>query len=262
MATTSAPAIRAVPQAPGRWSLLARQLDYWLTVQRRTWRGAVVAAFFTPLLYLGALGVMLGRYVDQVGAPGLLAGQAMLLTVGDATYPVFGRMTWDKTYVGMLATPLSVADVITAHLLAIVARVGLSCAVFMCGFAPFGLYASVAGAVGAWLVQVLIACAFAGPVFAYTAGLRSDSSFAVLHRVVQVPMYLFSGAFFPITALPEAIRWIAQALPLWHGVEVTRMVMLGHVDVAAAVGHVAYLALLGGLGAWLAVRRMRRRLLT
>ena len=84
---------------------------------------------------------------------------------------------------------------------------------------------------------------------------------AFLYRVVQVPMYLFSGAFFPVDNLAEPVQWLAKALPLWHGVELTRMAMLGNVDWLAAAGHLTYLLVLGGLGAALAVRRLQRRLI-
>lgn len=263
---------------PPRWrAMLCCQVDYWLTLQRRTWRGWVVSAFFTPVLYLAALGVMLGRYVDQAAAsvggapsylhfvaPGLLAGQAMLLAVGDSSYPVYGKITWSRTYVGMLATPLRVVDVVTGHLVAIVLRVGLSCGIFMLAFALFGVLAGVAGSLAAFAVQFVIAFAFAGPVFAFTAGLRSDSLFALLHRVLLVPLYLFSGAFFPIEQLAAPAQWVATALPLWHGVELTRMAMLpqAHTEPLVAAGHLAYLLALGTVGWWLAVRRLTRRLVT
>lgn len=268
---THTPARVSAP-TPSRWAMATRQVDYWLTVQRRTWKGSVVAGFFTPLLYVAAMGLMLGRYV-QVGAldgapsylhflaPGLLAGQAMLLAVGDATWPVFGKIMWDKTYLGMMATPLRVSDIAIGHLAAIVLRVGASCAVFMLPLALFGLFAGWGGALAALGVQFVLAFAFAGPVFAFTAGLRTDSAFAFLYRVVQVPMYLFSGAFFPVDNLAEPVQWLAKALPLWHGVELTRMAMLGNVDWLAAAGHLAYLLVLGGLGAALAVRRLQRRLI-
>ena len=96
------PVVLDTASAPsGLLDALARQVDYWATAARRTWRGGFATAFVTPLLYVAAMGVMLGRYVDQATssvlgapsylhfvAPGLLAGQAMLLAVGDATYPV------------------------------------------------------------------------------------------------------------------------------------------------------------------------------
>lgn len=275
MATTVDAPPRRHDRTPTRWEMLLRQVDYWATVHRRTWRGTVVTGFFTPLLYVAAMGLLLGRYVDAsapgVGgapsylhfiAPGLLAGQAMLLAVGDSTWPVFGKIVWDKTYVGMIATPLRVTDIVAGHLIAIVLRVGLSCAVFAVALSFFGLFASRPGAAAALAVQFVIAFAFAAPVFAFTTRLRSDSSFAFLYRVVQVPMYLFSGVFFPLANLAEPLQWVAKALPLWHGVELTRMAMLAQPDWLAALGHVAYLLLLGALGSWLAVRGLTRRLIT
>lgn len=266
-ATTPSPSVRA-----GRLALAARTTDYWATLVRRTWRGSVTTAFVTPLLYVAAMGYFLGGYVDASSAslggapsylayicPGLLAGQAMLLSMGDMTWPVFGRITWDKTYLAMLATPLRVGDVALAQILATVTTTGLACAVFMVPLAFVGVYASPGGALAALAIQFLLAAAFATPVLALTAGLRGDAAFSVLYRLVQVPMYLFSGAFFPVENLPEVIRWIAVATPLFHGVELTRMAMLD-TWTSAAFGHVAYLLLLAGVGAVVAVRRLTRRL--
>lgn len=274
MATTVDAPPRRHDRVPIRWEMLLRQVDYWATVHRRTWRGTLVTGFVTPLLYVAAMGLLLGRYVDASSpglggassylhfiAPGLLAGQAMLLAVGDSTWPVFGRIVWDKTYIGMIATPLRVADIVIGHLIAIVARVGLSCAVFALALSFFGLYTSWVGALAALAVQFVLAFSFSASVFAFTARLRSDSSFAFLYRVVQVPMYLFSGVFFPLANLAEPLQWVAKALPLWHGVELTRMAMLAQPHWLAALGHVAYLLVLGGFGTWLAVRRLTRRLI-
>lgn len=259
----------------GLLDALRRQADYWVTVARRTWRGGFVTAFITPLLYVGAMGIMLGRYVDAsssgVGgtpsylhflAPGLLAGQAMLLAFGDATYPVYGKVMWDKTYVGMIATPLRVVDVVLGHLGAIVVRIVVTCAIFMMALALFGLFASWPGAFGALVVCGLIGFAFAAVVFGISAGLRNDSAFAVIYRVVQVPMYLFSGAFFPVDAISPVMRWVVAVNPLWHGVELTRMAMLARPVWDAAAGHVAYLLVIGLIGTWWSVRRLTARLIS
>ena len=103
------------------WEGMARQYDYWLTVLKRTWRGGVVSSFLTPLLYVVAMGVLLGGFIeadpDQLECatsylafvvPGLVASHAMTLAVSESTYPVMGSIKWHKTFFAQLATPLAV----------------------------------------------------------------------------------------------------------------------------------------------------------
>ncbi len=63
-----------------------------------------------------------------------------------------------------------------------------------------------------------------------------------------LPMFLFSGTFFPVSVYPAWIQSIVMALPLWQGVEMVRSLMLGIVDLAL-LGHVTYfvLMIIGGL---------------
>lgn len=272
----AAPRTASPPPAAGALALTARQLDYWFIRLRRTVRGSVITSFVTPVLYVVAMGLMLGRYVDAARpdlsgapsylafvAPGLLAAQAMMVALGDSTYPVFGAVKWDKTYVGMLATPLRAGDVAAAQLLAIVTRVALSCGVFMAALALFGVYhGGLLGVAGAFATQLLGGLAFAAPCCAYAVATNTDAGFAIVFRVIQVPLFLFSGAFFPVSNLSQPLQWAAMATPLWHGVELTRAFVLGRVDLVAAAGHVAYLAVLAGVGSWLFARNLRRRLLS
>lgn len=263
--------VDAGSRAPGPLALVARQRGYWVMLLKRTWRASVATAFVTPLLYVAAMGYFLGGYVDPAyldGAPsylayvcpGLLAGQAMLLAMGDMTWPVYGRISWDKTFHAMLATPMRVRDIVVGQSAATVLTTGLACGVFMVPLAFVGAYASLGGALVAFVLQFVLATAFATPVFALTAGLRSDAAYAVLYRFVQVPMYLFSGAFFPVDNLPGALRWIAVATPLYHGVELTRMAMLDRWAAGPALAHLAYLLVLAVLGIWLTHRRLTKKL--
>ncbi len=263
-----------LPSPPGRLTMVGRQVDYWLTVYRRTWRGSVISSFLMPLLYVLAMGVLLGGFVDRSGtgslegaptylayvAPGLLAAHAMQTAVGEVMWPVMGMIKWNKAYYGMIATPLSVGDVVAAHLGFVVFRVASTCGVFLAVLACFGVFTSLPGALAAFVVQVLIGLAFATPLYGFTAGLKTESGFAVVYRLMVMPMFLFSGAFFPITNLSPTLEWLARLTPLWHGVDLTRMLTLGHVDGPLALVHVAYLTVMAALGWWWAVRRLTRRL--
>ena len=255
--------------APGRLTMLGRQVDYWLTVYRRTWRGSVFTSFVMPLFYVFAMGVLLGGFIDDGSAdlqgapsylafiaPGLVAAHAMTIATGEVMWPVYGAVKWNKTYLGMAATPLSVSDIVTAHFAFVLFRVATACGVFMLVLSLFDVFDSVGGAMLAFLVQLLLGMAFATPLYGLSAGLKSQTAFPVIYRVGLVPLFLFSGAFFPITNLPPAMQWLAVATPLWHGVDLTRMLTLGDVDASAALVHVAYLTVMLAVGWWWAVRRL------
>jgi lipooligosaccharide transport system permease protein len=272
MATTLVPPGR--PATAGRLELVGRQFDYWLTVYKRTWKGSAVTSFVLPLLYVVAMGVLLGGFVDTSGsanldgaptylafvAPGLVAAQAMTTAIGEVTYPVMGMIKWHRTYYAMVATPLGVFDIVTAHLLFVGFRVASTCAVFFLVMSFFGVFSSVPGVLLAFLVCVLVGLAFAAPIFAFSAHLKSESGFTLVFRVLLIPLFLFSGAFFPISNLPGWLELLARVTPLWQGVDLTRQLVLGNVDVGLAFVHVAYLVVLTVVGWWLAVRALTRRL--
>ena len=260
---------------PQRWDFAWRQRDYWLTIYKRTWRGSVITSFLTPLLYVLAMGVLLGGYIDAgpdqlegatsylaFVAPGLVAAQSMQLVVGEVTYPVMGMVKWQRIAFGMTATPLDPVDVLNAHLGFLVFRLATVSAVFLGVMAPFGVYESFAGVVGAFLVQILIGLAFATPIYGLSAGLKDEMPFALVYRLGVIPLFLFSGAFFPIENLSPWMEQLARLTPLWHGVDLTRMLTLDRVDVSLALIHIVYLLAIMLLGYWWAGRRLTRRLVS
>lgn len=252
---------------------MARQYDYWLTVFKRTWKGGVVSSFLTPLLYVVAMGVLLGGFIEGdpdrlEGAtsylafvvPGLVASHAMTMAVSESTYPVMGAIKWHKTFYAQLATPLAVRDLVNAFVAFVMVRIALATAVFMLVLAPFGVFETWWGALLAWLSQLLVGFAFATLTFAYSARLRSEEGFGVLFRLGVIPLTLFSGAFFPISNLGPVLEWAARLTPLWHGVSLSRMFCVDRVDWSLAVLHVVVLVVLTVVGWFLAVRHLDRRL--
>ncbi len=268
LARVHRPRARVLPD----WRMVGRQRSYWTAVYLRTWKGSVVTSFVMPLLYVLAMGVLLGGFVragaDLGGAPtylafvapGLAAAQSMQTATGETTWPVMSSITWQRTYYAMVATPLAVADVVAAQLVFVMFRLATVGGVFLLVMAPFGVFSSVSGTLLAWPVLVLVGLSFAGVFFAYSATIRSDSGFAIIYRLLVMPLFLFSGAFFPITNLPPALEWLARLTPLWHGVDLTRMLVLGQVRPALALVHLTYLVVLSLVGWWLAVRCLDRRL--
>ena len=252
--------------------MVLRQRTYWTTSYKRTWKGSVVTSFVMPLLYVLALGVLLGGFVssgaDLEGAPtylafvapGLVAAQAMQTATGETTWPVMGNIKWNGTYYAMVATPLRVADVVAAQLIFVMFRIATTAGVFLLVLAPFGVFESTLGVLLALPVLVLVGMSFAGLFFAYSATIKSEESFAIIYRLLVIPLFLFSGAFFPISNLSAPLEWVARLTPLWHGVDLTRMLVLGEVRPGPALVHVSYLLVLALVGWWLAVRRLGKRM--
>jgi lipooligosaccharide transport system permease protein len=107
---------------------------------------------------------------------------------------------------------------------------------------------------------VLTGLAFAAPIEAYTMTCKKDTSFALLFRFGVIPLFLFSGTFFPISQLPAAVRPLAYITPLWHGVALCRALSLGTAQPGACALHVGYLIAVAALGVYAGNRTYRRRL--
>jgi lipooligosaccharide transport system permease protein len=193
-------------------------------------------------------------------APGLLAATVMQTAMGEATWPVMGAIKWDRTYLGMLATPLTVSDVLLGHLAYMVMRTVIVATAFTLITAAFGLVHSPGGAVLALFAAVLTGTAFAAPIAAFSATQARETGFILLYRFGLIPMFLFSGTFFPVSQLPTALQPVAWVTPLWHGVTLCRDLALGRGTAPAMLGHAAYLVVLTAVGVVLAQRAYRRRL--
>lgn len=247
-----------------------RAARYWGYQYKRTWRSSVVTSFLIPVLYLAAMGVALGSLIDKhshgVGgvsyvaflAPGLLAGTCMQIGTNDATYPVMGAIKWMRTYLAQLAGPLGVYDVLLGHLAWIAARLAIVISIYLSVMAAFGVVYSP-WAILALPAAILTGMAFAAPVSAFAATQDKDSSFSTLYRFAIIPMFLFSGTFFPVSQLPTWLEVVAYATPLYHGVALCRDLTLGQAS-WADVGHAAYLCALIGLGYAAGRRTFSRRL--
>jgi lipooligosaccharide transport system permease protein len=109
---------------------------------------------------------------------------------------------------------------------------------------------------------VLAGLAFATPLAAFAAGQENEQAFPLVFRLGLIPLFLFSGVFFPLSQLPAAIRVIAYATPLWHGVELCRALTLGRVQPGATAGHIVYLTALSVIGTVAAYRVFTRKLRT
>ena len=250
-----------------------RVYQYWWLSYKRTWRATVTSSFGYPVLYLAAIGVGLGQLIDKGPhgeidgvqylwflAPGLLASTAMQIGTNEATFPVMAGIKWVKTYIAMLASPVGVDDVLYGHLAWITTRVAMSAAVFLAVMAAFGTVHSY-WAILAFPAAVLTGAAFAAPVAAWSASRESEQSFIVLYRLGVIPLFLFSGTFFPISQLPGWLQLVARATPLYHGVQLCRAAVLGQPLGWSGVVDVAYLGVMLLVGLYFARRTFNDRLI-
>jgi lipooligosaccharide transport system permease protein len=266
----------AVTAPPASWlssSRPVRAFRCWLTVYRRIWRSSVWSSVLGPVFYLGAMGFGLGSLVNKHGtaslggvsylafvAPAILASGAMNTGMGEASWPVFGSLKWNKIYIGAQASPLRPEDIFRGHLMFMTMRLAMNAAVTIVFMWAFGAVRS-AWVVLAWPVAVLTGVAFAAPIAAYAVLAKSEMSFVYIFRFGIMPLMLFSGTFFPLSQLPGGLRPLAYATPLWHGVALCRALSLGtSLGPLVVLGHVAYLAVLAAIGIWAGGRTYRRRL--
>jgi lipooligosaccharide transport system permease protein len=243
---------------------------------RRTFRASIFSSFLNPVLFLLAMGVGLGTYVDRSGtaaqalggltylqflAPGLLAATAMQAAAFESTFPIMGGLAWQKTFHAMYATPISARDIVVGNLVWIALRLTLIAGIFTIVMALFGATASLL-IVLAIPAAVLTGMAFSAPIVAFSATQRTPEKFNAVFRFGITPLFLFSGTFFPISNLPAMIQPIAWLSPLWHGVELSRQLALGTIgdDPVRAVAHVAILAAIVVLGTLWAYRTVEARL--
>lgn len=233
-------------------ALALRPLEFFFAQYKRIWRGTAVTSVVTPVVYLLALGVGLGVFVDRTTdlpdgisylefvAPGLMAATAMQLASFESSWPVLSAIKWDRQYHAMLASPLRVRDVMLGHQAFLAFRLFTTAAVYFVVITAFGAVESPLGAL-AIPVTVLVGLAFSAPLAAWAAHTETEVSFIAIFRFVILPMFLFSGTFFPISSLPAPLEFVAWLTPLWHGVTLCRDLTLGDVSPAADLLHLGYL---------------------
>jgi lipooligosaccharide transport system permease protein len=239
---------------------------------RRLWRGSLTVSFLNPIFFLLSIGVLLGALVDRRNpdlgglsylefvAPGLLAATAMQTASSATTYPVMAGIKWLRTYHAVLSTPVRVSELVAGVLAWTGLRIVLAVSVFTLVAGVGGAFASPL-AVLAPVAALLCGLAFAAAIAAFTASLENDQWLVALFRFGLVPLFLFSGTFFPVDRLPGWLEPAAWATPLWHGVELCRDLCSGDVVLLPGAAHVLYLVTLAALGGVLTVRACGRRLL-
>jgi lipooligosaccharide transport system permease protein len=236
---------------------------------RRGWL-VIFSGFFEPLFFLLGIGFGLGSLIGTVEGPGgvpipyavfvapaLLATSAMNGAVYDSTN-MFFRLRYERAYDGMLATPLNVGDIALGEVIWALGRGALYGLGFLCVMFAFGLVPSLWGLL-ALPASMLIGFATAAAGLAAVSLMRSWQDLDLLF-VVTLPLFLFSGTFFPISAYPEALRLFVEITPLYRGVDLVRGLTIGAVGISQLID-VIYLVVMGAFFLWVASRRLGKMLL-
>jgi lipooligosaccharide transport system permease protein len=191
-------------------------------------------------------------------APALLATSSMNGAIFDSTFNVFFRLKYNKFYDAALATPMRAGDIALGEIGWALIRGGLYAASFMVIMLVLGLVHS-AWAVAALPTALLIGFAFAGVGMAATTFMRSWQHFEFI-TLASLPMFLFSTTFYPLSVYPRALQIVVEWTPLYQGVALMRGLTLGAVG-PGLLWHVAYLAVMGLAGLYVAGRRISGLLL-
>ena len=234
-------------------ALVVRALERELLVFARTWRGNAFTAFVQPMLFLGAMGLGLGGLVEEGDAgrgfdylvfvaPGLLVASALISAAGESLWGVMGGVKWMGQFNSMVATAMKPGDVYGGLVLSTGVRALIAAVPFLGIAAALGGVPSWWG-IGALVPTVLVAMLSSAALSAYSVRQENDSTFPLIMRLGIIPLFLFSGTFFPVEQLPDVLEPLVWLSPLWHGVEAARDATSGGLGAGTAL-HVSVLVVL------------------
>jgi lipooligosaccharide transport system permease protein len=242
---------------------------YWLrnsVVFRRTWLLAFVAWFIEPVIYLVAMGLGLGKYLESVGglkyinfiAPGLLAVSAMYGATFETTWGAYFKMDELRVYDACVATPLTLEDVALGEALWGTTRASAYGTAFAIVAVPFGVFRSW------WGILTIPALFLVGLNFSlfgltYTYLVRRMDYLSHYWTIFLTPMFMFAGVFFPLDRLPHWLQQIAWFMPLHHATEMMRALMTEG-DISKAAGAALWLVVVSAVLFLLPPYVLRRRL--
>jgi lipooligosaccharide transport system permease protein len=234
----------------------------------KTYQVNFLPPIIEPVLYLVAIGFGLGMFVGEIDgvpyvnfiAPALLAISMMNAAFFECTYSSYVRMYYQKTFEAMIATPLSIDDVVTGELLWGATRSLIYSSVMLLVLTAFGvvdLPLSLLIIPFSFLAGLLFACI----AMCFTAITPGIDALNYPSFLFITPMFLFSGTFFPLTALPPTVQVLAVVfLPLTQLVIITRSLTLSSLS-PLFLYSLVWIILVTSLCFVLSVRLMRRRLI-
>ncbi len=247
------------------WGRRPRRFGSWYVTEHmvRAMRAygwtIIVGALGQPILYLLGLGIGLAALIQvpivdrgqEVSylvfvAPALLITAAISVASEEMTYPVMAGFKWRRYFYGFNASALSSPQIANGVVAGATARMVVAVSAYYLFIWVFG---AVPHPETGWLsifAGVAAGLAFGIPLMAYAGSIEDDKGqFALVQRFVVMPMFLFSGTFYPLDTLPIWLQWIGWISPLWHGAELGRLATYGApIPEAMVVVHIAYLLVL------------------
>lgn len=239
-------------------------------VYQHTWI-VIFSGFFEPLFYLVAVGFGVGRLIktlpfggEQIAyaafvAPGMLAASCMNGAITDGFFNPFFKLHYDKTYDGILATPMSVPDIALGEMMWAQIRGSIYSACFLTVMLALGLILSP-WALLALPAAMLTAGAFSAGAMVLTSFAKRLQSFDKILNLIVFPLFLFSGTLFPVSVYPAALRGIVKLSPLYHGSTLLRNLTTGAVK-PGILWHVVYLVAMFVIASAVAIQRLERTLI-
>jgi len=246
---------------------LKRAFRVWqrhFTVYTKLYKSSIVLNFVEPVLYLIALGFGLGAFVKEINgvpyinyiAPGIVASSAMFAASFECTYGTYVRMTYQRTFDAILATPVGIDDLIAGELMWGATKGIIYGTTIMVVIYAFGLVESP-------MIVFLVPFLFVGAlIFAEVAVISAAlapgiDTFNYYYTLFMTPMFLFSGIFFPIESFPPLVAKIAFFTPLYHLVNISRSFANGLIP----AGDILWLLAATAIIAPYPFRFMRKRIL-
>lgn len=227
-----------------------------------------------PAAYLFAMGVGLATLVEANAAgafggvsylvyiaPALLISAAVMTAATEFTFPVMDGFKWRRVYYGPHASPLTPEQIAAGQIIAVTVRFFAQSVIYFAIVALFGASPSAWGWISI-LVATLAGLSFGLPLMAYAATIKDDKGqFAMVMRFIVMPLFLFSGTFFPLDTLPLVVRWVGWISPIWHGTELGRVLSYGYDESPVlTIIHIAFLLGLAWFGWVLTKRQFVRRM--
>ena len=245
-----------------RWSSI------WLRnflVWRKLFIASVLTNLADPLIMLLGLGYGLGALLPSIAgmsylqffAAGTLCSATMMTASFESMFSGFSRMHGQKTWDAILYAPIVVDDIVAGEVVWAASKAWLSGATILAVVAVFGLAASPL-VILALPFAFLVGLAFAAVGLIMTVLAKNWDFFSFYMTLVMTPMTMISGVFFPAEQLPRPVLAVAQALPLYHGVELVRPLVAGRLP-GNMLAHIAVLVAYAAVGYAMAIFFARRR---
>ena len=241
--------------------------------QYLVWRKIIWPSLSTnvanPVLFLFAFGFGLGAVIDDMGGldylayvvPGMMAYSAMFSASFETTIGSFARFNMQKTWDAVLATPVSLIELLLGEAFWAACKASISASCVLLVGALWGGVGSLPGALLSLPLIFLAGFSFAACGLAATAYAKSWEFFSYFFTFWVTPMFIFSGVFFGVDRFPDYIEPVAWILPMTHLIEVVRALIAGQdLGLLEALGHILYVAALAGVAFFIAYRHLKTRL--